>query len=760
MAAKKPKKKSPSQRSEEAVDLDFSLGMLQNLLGSMPAEAQQQLISQMLEGSMGEFMPPTLEAPAKPRTKAQREIDRLIDEARSQPSPTAAVPLLMRAEEAAKKAIGKKWEKLVGEMGDSPAGESYLDVKIELAQALTAAGQGEAALAQLEDVYRLDPADPLDARKLLLAAYFDLDRLSDVTSLLENDAVEVWADWLFGRLLVALRRGERGQQAEQQLIAAHETNPYVLSLLLNERMPNAAPPASLETGEDSEAQEFAAFFLPAWRNTPGAISWLRETAIRLGLNILPPDEESVPAKRMTAREFAELPEHEHPVWIVGLHDMGNLPMPGEEEPVQHWLMFALSQGKDLIGFDVAVDKPSARELWDTLSDFMQLEEQAGRPEKMLVFPPTLVKSLQKDAKRANIALEPFAEAEQLTNMLRDLTERMQGGTRAAQNLDPEVIRNAPLDVDEVWEAAVVHLDRRIDVAGQSLRPWVGLVMSRMGGVILWHELFTEQPPEAALANAVRMAIASPAVGESRRPRQVIVRDHDEAVSVAALSDELGFDCVVEHELPLVTDAVASLTEMVLGGERSAVLVNGEGTTPADLERYYTAASAYYRAAPWKHFTMDELVGLDCTSALHGRGYGLIMGQSGITQGLAIYERLKDVQTMFSDFTEAHVFDSFSVMFGEDLSIAPADLDAIEQFGWPVATPEAYPDALRIHPGPSADSPKVQTPTAQELRFMTAALEAVTWLAQHRDQKTTSVTIGDTSLTATRLGWIGDVKEEK
>jgi hypothetical protein len=759
MAAKKSKKKSPALGNDEIVDLDSSLGMLQNFLGSLPAEAQQQLITQMLAGSMGDFLPPAFDAPAKPRTKAQREIDRLIEAAQNEASPTAALPYLLKAEEAAKKAIGKRWEKLMGQMGTAPAGESYLDVKIELAQALTAAGQREAALAHLEDVYRLDPADPLDARKLLLAAYFDLDRLPEAASLLQNDAPEPWADWLFGRLLVALRRGERGQSTEEQLIAAHLSNPYVLSLLLNERMPNPEPILSLETGEDSEAQELATFFLPAWRNTPGAISWLRETAIRRGLNIMPPDDESAPAKRMTAREYAALQPHKYPVWIVGLHDMGMLPMPGEEGPAQHWLMFALSQEKELVGFDVAADKPSARELWDALTDFMHMEDNPGRPEKMLVFPPTLVKSLQKDAKRANIVLEPFAEAEELTGMLRDLTERMQGGTRAAQNLDPDLIRNAPLDVDEVWEAAVVHLDRRIDVAGQSLRPWVGLVMSRMGGVILWHELFTEQPPEAALANAVRMAIASPAVGESRRPRQVIVRDHDEAVSLAALSDELGFNCVVEHELPLVADAVASLTEMVLGGERSAVLVNGEGTSPADLERYYTAAATYYRAAPWKHFTMDELVGLDCANTLLGRGYGLIMGQSGITQGLAIYERLKDVKTMFSDFTETHVFDSFSVMFGEDLSIAPADLDAIEQFGWPVATPEAYPDALRIHPGPGG-APRVETPTAQELRFVTAAMEAVTWLAQHRDQKTTNVTIGDTSLTATRLGWVGDVQETK
>jgi hypothetical protein len=182
-----------------------------------------------------------------------------------------------------------------------------------------------------------------------------------------------------------------------------------------------------------------------------------------------------------------------------------------------------------------------------------------------------------------------------------------------------------------------------------------------------------------------------------------------------------------------------------------VLTKSEGAAHADLERFYTAAADYFRAAPWKHFAMDELVGLEYSGLPGGRRYGLVMGQSGITLGLAIYQRLEDVETMFELRSNEAACDSFSVMFGEQASIAPPDLDAIEQFGWPVATPEAYPDALRIHPGP-----RVEAPTAAELRFLTAALEAVAWLAKHGDEKTTTITIADASLTAARLGYVGTV----
>lgn len=758
MAGKKSKKKSAAARGDEFLD-SSSLGMLQNLLGSLPPEAQQDLLATMLGGGPpGELFLPPLDSPPRPQTKAQREIDRLVNEARCQDTTNDAIPLLVQAEAAAKKAIGKRWDKLVGQFGDDPAGDAYLEVRLELAEALNAADQREAALAHLEEIYRLDPADPFQARILLLVNYLELDRTESATKLLSADATEPWAAWMFGRVLLALRRGERGPATADALKAAQRLNPYVLSLLLNERMPDPVPPMEIETGEDSEAQDYAAYFLAAWRNTPGAISWLRETALRLNLEIMPPVEAAGPAKRVTAREFAKLPPHEHPVWIAGVHNMGKSQLVGEGEAQPHWLTFAFSPDNDLIGFDISDDKPAGKDLWDRLTDFMLSEEQEGRPEKIRLYPPALVKSLEKDAKRAKIAVEPFEESEQLTTMLAELSDRMAGGAQVAATIDPELIRNAPLDVDEVWEAAIVQLDRRIDVGGQSLRPWIALVMSRSGGVILWHELFVTQPPEGALSNALRMAVARPAVGEARRPRQVIVRDHDEAVSVAALSDELGFDCVVEHDLPLVADAVNSLTSELLGGDRSAVLVKGEGTTPADLEQFYTAAAVFYRAAPWKRFAMDEVVGLERSEAPGQRYYALVMGQSGITQGIAIYERIRDVKAMFANNNERKVFDSFSVMFGEDLSIAPADLDAIEQFGWPVATPEAYPDALRIHPGPQPDSPRVETPTGEELRFLTATLEAITWLAKHREEKTITVTNDKRSLVATRLGGVGRVHD--
>jgi hypothetical protein len=188
----------------------------------------------------------------------------------------------------------------------------------------------------------------------------------------------------------------------------------------------------------------------------------------------------------------------------------------------------------------------------------------------------------------------------------------------------------------------------------------------------------------------------------------------------------------------------------LGGERPVVLTRSVGITPADLEQFYTAAANFYRTQPWKRLAMDEVIALELEGAGEQPKYALVMGQSGITQGLAIYFTLADIREIFESRRDDLSFDSFSIMFGEDSSIAPADLDAIEQFGWPVATPEAYPDALRVYPGQN-----VETPTAAEVRFISGALAAVAGLARDREQR--SVTAGETAgarVKATRMGGFG------
>jgi hypothetical protein len=119
----------------------------------------------------------------------------------------------------------------------------------------------------------------------------------------------------------------------------------------------------------------------------------------------------------------------------------------------------------------------------------------------------------------------------------------------------------------------------------------------------------------------------------------------------------------------------------------------------------------------------------------------------------VYDRLQPIKNAFAPDSQADMIeeaDGFSVMYNEETHSPPADVDACEQFGWPVATPEAFPMAIRLHPGG-----KTELPTAAELRYLTAALTGITRLSQSCD-KSLTVAAQDVSLTVARLGWAGEL----
>ena len=131
--AKKSNKKSSVRGKPRFEDAPSPPGMLQDLLSNLPESARLNVLSAMFGQPAEDSLAPPR---PKPRTKAQREIDCLVSQARGQDTANEALPFLLQAEMAAKKAIGKRFEKLVGSMGENAAGETYLGVRVELAQAL------------------------------------------------------------------------------------------------------------------------------------------------------------------------------------------------------------------------------------------------------------------------------------------------------------------------------------------------------------------------------------------------------------------------------------------------------------------------------------------------------------------------------------------------------------------------------------------------------------------------------------------------
>ncbi len=148
-----------------------------------------------------------------------------------------------------------------------------------------------------------------------------------------------------------------------------------------------------------------------------------------------------------------------------------------------------------------------------------------------------------------------------------------------------------------------------------------------------------------------------------------------------------------------------------------------GVTEERVERFYEVAAAFYRRAPWRALGYEAIIQVECDRYDSGPWYAVIMGQSGLTLGLALYEDLALLRRMYagklSDEEGARRTVALTVTFDDEASLAETDLEAIEAHGWPIASPEGYPSFFRKERGLS-----MRPPLVWEIDLMVACLAAI------------------------------------
>ncbi len=146
--------------------------------------------------------------------------------------------------------------------------------------------------------------------------------------------------------------------------------------------------------------------------------------------------------------------------------------------------------------------------------------------------------------------------------------------------------------------------------------------------------------------------------------------------------------------------------------------------------------------------------VECEKFQSGPWYAVVMGQSGVQQGPAVYEDLAALQGMItgdrSEEENARGMSAISLMFSEAFEISVRDLDAAKKHGWPVAGPEAYPLVVRINPGLA-----MRAPLVWELELLEGCLRAIPdFLAEKKSELVKTVTAASAKLTV-RISWVGE-----
>jgi tetratricopeptide (TPR) repeat protein len=305
-------------------------------------------------------------------------------------------------------------------------------------------------------------------------------------------------------------------------------------------------------------------------------------------------------------------------------------------------------------------------------------------------------------------------------------ERKSGRAPARKTTGPtaEVLRtleNLPQEFD-VWQADSRQLTHWLLVKGEPIIPWVALVTSRSNDLVLAHTLGEDQPSSEAVWDTLAKAMRKPTVGAPHRPTTLQYQADGPLSDLVPHLETLGIACEPVDALDHVDFVFEGLVEH-LGGSGPPGLLEMPGVDINRLAGFYQAAAGFYRRAPWRFLGYEQAIKVECDRFESGPWYAIIMGQSGLTTGVALYDDFEVIRRLWastsSDEENARETVALTITFDMETEVPAPDLTAIRRHGWEVAGPEAYPSIFRKERGMT-----LRPPLAWELELMEGCLRAL------------------------------------
>lgn len=677
--------------------------------------------------------------------------------------PQQRLVLLEQALAAAEKTIGKKqFESMRGHFWGFHETRPYMQAKIVLAGVLWELRRFDDAIAHYTEMLDLNPNDNQGVRHVLITCLLERDQDAKAAKLLEQYIDDSTAAWLFSAALLAFRRNGDQPESRRLLQQAADGNPYVRDLLVGQRQIAKEQPHTYCIGQEDEAQLYALTNLRCWRGTSGAIPWLRQA---LGATSPSTAEEETTAglRRSTARfdwksaaqQLLQVPQVPDAVWLVDCRQAANSSM---------WCFMALlpEQGEAL-SFDIMLTKPegtkpSNTEILEKLVKLMLGAEEgrAHRPAVVEVRLKSHVTAWQKRLSQVGIECRQAADVHYLNEIMDAFEASAANYNQPAENADlpdDQQLRHLPQAAQERWQVDVRQLPIWTADEGEPSRPWVTLVLDAELELIVFQALRLDPPDKAWLCDALRRALSIPLIGSPRRPTSLAACDQVVYRTLQPLLEPLGIACELEPELKLIDTLMQSMVRSMTSDSELPALVDSTcGALPAMAE-FYSAASQFYKAAPWKNTAADSVIQIQSSS--HDQpDYAVVMGQMGMTLGLAMYDDWQALQRALRGDVATSRADpkmtTTAVDYNEAFDINSIDLFHIEQYQWEIASPEAYPKVIHV------EGRHIDNPSPDALRRVVDAMWAIpAFLQLHSDPQVAEQAAFDFDIDGRklRLNWV-------
>ena len=471
----------------------------------------------------------------------------------------------------------------------------------------------------------------------------------------------------------------------------------------------------------SEAVSYASRFLSGWRATPGSITWAREC---LGIGLAEEGGRRPPRCRRCCGTSPKCPGSRAK---PGRSTSAALPSAaGSAAESQSWSLVAINPADATIvaleGYEQ--ERPSPQEVLYELLEAMRRprDREPLRPECIQVRLKTYYDAWRGKLQQVGIRCELCRHLEELVLVVERL-EQLGGSLRPTPEELQERLseaRDLPQEPGEIWQADIRRLATWVTDDGPPQRPSVAIVTCPTADLIVAQELAMRGAEPEWLWDTLLTALFAPALGLPHRPEVIEVVSPEFRAELTPQLESLGIRCVVRDDLTHLDQVMQALHGALAAEDTGPALIDTPGVTPDHVGGLFTAAAEFYRHSPWRSVPGDTPIRIHCPRFQTSTWYAVVIGQQGVTLGLALYEDLQVLQLILTEkdaFPRSNA--GLSVMYSEAFEISVRDLAAAEEHGWPVAGPEAYPLAIRVNPGMA-----IRPPLVWEVELLEACLRAI------------------------------------
>src|SRR5260221_13203753 len=282
------------------------------------------------------------------------------------------------------------------------------------------------------------------------------------------------------------------------------------------------------------------------------------------------------------------------------------------------------------------------------------------------------------------------------------------------------VPSRPRARDCEWLGGRYPLPNKVREGGEVIRPDVVLWLELPRGVIVSVKIIDPRAP-VAFEETLAEAVKNRAEGSARRPARIRVANRRLA---DALKGTAGSGAtVVVAPVPELDAVFADLTASIAGSQPVATYLADGTIAPGVVADLFSAASRFFRAAPWRYMSDQQIVRVDIPALQVEETCLSVIGAAGESFGFLLFRSVEAYESFVSSPAESGIEEIpraglLSLSFDRKKDLPPGMVREIKTHGWEVAGQRGHPVVILLD-----ESGVPQEPSEHDYRVLTAYAQA-------------------------------------